>query len=290
MGSYIAYRVIRPSSGTHVATVSAFHNPVDTLKELQMDIGANVNVCPHKGWFEYIDYSRNPTAIGVNATNTVASGVGTTRFCPTDVKGQVVPIVLTDVWCIPQQPHSLISVSRLEDLGATVEISTRTVNMAGHQFHFARRGGTYPRAETNTIAAVRPRISRDRADWQLFGSVFTKLADKFSTGDPNEQWWELFRKAGNEVCTAGFDVTNSASGHSWTGRAFYGNPPLEEQFIYRMLDKALADFSTEPQNTRFLFILPYWPQSNWYRAHCCQVRTWVTSNRRKTDMQTLPRV
>jgi len=54
VGSYIAYRVIRPSSGTHVATVSAFHNPVGTLKVLQMDTGATVNVCPHEGWFESI--------------------------------------------------------------------------------------------------------------------------------------------------------------------------------------------------------------------------------------------
>jgi len=145
-----------------------------------------------------------------------------------------------------------------------VEISTRTVIMAGHRFHFERRGGTFPWAETNTIAAVRPRISRDRADWQLFGSVFSKLTDKFSTGDPKKQWWELFRKAGNEVCSARFDVTNSAFDHTWTGRDFYGNPPFEGQFIYRMQDKALADFSSEPQNTRFLFILPYWPQSNWY--------------------------
>ena len=60
VGSYIAYRVIRPSSGAHVATVSAFHNPVGTLKMLQMHTGATVNVCPHEGWFESIDYRRTP--------------------------------------------------------------------------------------------------------------------------------------------------------------------------------------------------------------------------------------
>jgi len=48
VGSYIAYRVIRPSSGTRVATVSAFHSHVDALKELQMDTGATVNLCPHE--------------------------------------------------------------------------------------------------------------------------------------------------------------------------------------------------------------------------------------------------
>ena len=48
VGSYIAYRVIRPSSGTRVATVSALHSPVDALKEIQMDTGATVNLCPHE--------------------------------------------------------------------------------------------------------------------------------------------------------------------------------------------------------------------------------------------------
>jgi len=80
-----------------------------------------VNVSNDIRDFETIDWSKHPAAAGVSTCSIKASGVGTVRFCPTDVNGQVVPIILTDVWFIPQQPHCLISVSNLEDSGAIVE-------------------------------------------------------------------------------------------------------------------------------------------------------------------------
>ena len=88
-----------------------------------------------------------------------------------------------------------------------METKTRTVDIQGRRFRFERSEGTYPWAETASIAAIKSRIKRDRADWQLFSSIFKQLADPFSTGEPSDQWWELFRKQGNEVATVSTSPT-----------------------------------------------------------------------------------
>jgi hypothetical protein len=107
------------SNSTSVAVLR--HSPPLRYKRFLMDTGASVNVSNDIRDFETIDWSKHPAAAGVSTCSIKASGVGTVRFCPTDVNGQVVPIILTDVWFIPQQPHCLISVSNLEDSGAIVE-------------------------------------------------------------------------------------------------------------------------------------------------------------------------
>lgn len=247
--------------GVHSASVAGV---TDGLKAFHVDSCATVHVCRNLNWFTSIDYSQTPTANAVSNEPTTAAGVGVVRFCPTDTEGRVTPIVLTNVWYLPDQPFNLLSVSAGERVGMQFPLDKRQVRFHGHVYDHEARRGVYPWRETSSIAAVTPKISRDRADWQLFKSIFQDLFSKFSEAEPAAQWWELFRKAGNELCAQGYDVQNSAFPHEWVGRDFYGNPVFEEQFIYRTLDKALTDFSKSPTDTRFLFLVPDWPTSSWY--------------------------
>lgn len=68
------------------------------LKSFYVDSCATIHVCNRKEWFDTLDTSVSPSANAVAEGPTQAEGIGTLRFCPTSVDGQVVPIVLTNVW------------------------------------------------------------------------------------------------------------------------------------------------------------------------------------------------
>jgi len=101
------------------------HSPTRRPKCFVMDTGASVSVSNRIEDFETLDTTQTPAATGVATDSIRAAGVGTVRFCPTDINGLVVPIIITGVWYIPRQPHCLMSVSKLEDVGATVETNTK---------------------------------------------------------------------------------------------------------------------------------------------------------------------
>ena len=248
------------------------------LKEFKIDSCAEIHVCNDRSWFSSFTPVQLPTS-GVSANVTYAAGVGTVLFSPTATSGQTVPIELRNVYYIPQQSHNLISFARLEDAGFDVRFPARKVHHGPHTFEFTRQGGVYPWRETAAIAAVKPSVPRDRADWQIFFSIFVLIASVYTPGgEPRSHWRELFRKPGNEVCVEGFDVNNSAFNHSWSGRDNYGNPVYEETFINRTLDKALTDFAADPQNTRFIFILPEWKSASWWplTRHFQTIHRWNT--------------
>lgn len=250
-----------PSAVHHAGAVHSYPN----LKSFYVDSCATIHVCNRREWFDTLDTSLSPSANAVAEGPTQAEGIGTLRFCPTSTDGSVVPIVLTNVWYIPKNPFNLLSYSAAEDAGMDIDLKKRRVSLGQYDFDIIKTGNKlYLWGETDMIAAVRPRVPRDRADWQLFKSIFAELLDRYSTADPKEQWVELFRATGNEICAEGYDAQNSAFDVQWTGRDFYGNPVYEEQFIYRTLDKVLTDFSKDPENTRFMLLVPDWPTSSWY--------------------------
>ena len=212
------------------------------------------------------------------------------------------PITLTNVHWIPDQPHNLISYSRMEDAGFRWSPENRTMKHGIHTFHHDRDGGTFPWSEPDDsyefsdsstpgwpsddsyvakTAAARPTVPRDTADWQILLPTFDDVMSPFTpTGEPRAHWFELFRKPGNEVCAKGHSLTDSAFNHSWQGRDNYGNPVFEERFLDRTFDKALNDFAKSPDDTRFVFIVPKWPTAQWwqYVKHFEVVREFPTGN------------
>jgi hypothetical protein len=47
--------------------------------------------------------------------------------------------------------------------------------------------------------------------------------------------------------------------------AFNGNPKYANDDIYRALDKAVLEFKTISEPTKFMFVVPTWETANWYR-------------------------
>ena len=176
------------------------------------------------------------------------------------------PIALRDVYYLPHQPHNLISLSKIEAAGFEWTPRSCRLRIPGHVFTHSKHNGLYPWHESATAAAVRPAVPRDRADWQVLFSKFNAFMAPLTPpgAAPRSHWRELFRKAGNEICTTGFNVTDSAFDHSWAGRDNYGNPVYEDGFITRTFNKALTDFAEDPDNTRFVLIVPKWADSDWW--------------------------
>ena len=262
-GMYTVVTVLKTNS--HVRDfVTAAVGGGGGLKSFNVDSCATVHVCNDASWFDTLTYQKI-AANAVAEQPTIASGRGTVTFSPTTQEGLVVPIVLRDVLYIPRQTHNLVSCSRLEDAGFIHRSDLYQYRFGDYIFEYTRSGGVYPWSEAASIAAIRPLVPRDRADWQVLFSVFNDFAAPFTpSSSPRKHWFELFRNTGNEVCEQGHSLGDSAWNYDWAGRDNYANPVFEEQFINRTFDKALTDFAKDPSNTRFLIIVPEWKEASWW--------------------------
>ena len=278
----------------HLPSVAALGSTTDSdtlYKVFNIDSGAEVHVCNNYNWFDNIEL-QNVNVSGVSTNATIAEGIGTVTFCPVNSEGLQVPIQLTNVYYIPGQPHNLISWSKLQDSGFQWRPDENILRFGIHIFFYERSGGVYPWSEfidnfdedshMPSVAAATsasPSVPRDRADWQLLIPTFNDILGNYTpAGEPQQHWFELFRKPGNELCTKGHSVTDSAFNHDWAGRDNYGNPVFEESFLYRTFDKALTDFAKSPKDTRFVFIVPKWPSSTWWQfiKHFEVIRDYIT--------------
>lgn len=253
------------------------------IKTFKVDSGAQVHICNNRKWFTNLRAERRPTS-GVAQTLTYTNGVGDIEFVPTTTNGVPVKILLKDVYYIPQQRHNLISYGKLVQAGFDVRLDIGKISHGDKIFSVPMVDGLFPWQEETlddvakiAMATTTPRVPRDRADWQILFSEFTKMAELHSAGDPRTLWIELFRKKGNEVCDKGYTYPDQdAFAHEWTGGDYYGNPVYEESFIMRTLDKALIDFAKDPQGTRFIFVLPEWKSASWFvlTRHFEIIRRW----------------
>ena len=50
----------------------------------------------------------------------------------------------------------------------------------------------------------------------------------------------------------------------WIHRCFYGNPPWVAHVIQRMFEKAAAVFLLAPEDTSFLFVVPFMHSAPWF--------------------------
>jgi hypothetical protein len=115
------------------------------LKFWNLDSGATVHCCPNIRYFTEgsIDFNNNPTAKAVSSERTTAAGVGSMRFCVTTDEGLVEPIILTNVWYLPNTPFNLLSFSKLVDAGMSIDLMNKKVTIDNKQFTISREQNLY---------------------------------------------------------------------------------------------------------------------------------------------------
>jgi len=69
---------------------------------------------------------------------------------------------------------------------------------------------------------------------------------------------------GNSMCPIFHSKIDDAFKYPWVGTAFYGNPEYTAEFITKTLQKAISDYSKDPENTSFMFVLRDWKSAPWY--------------------------
>mmetsp|Transcript_25531 Transcript_25531/g.30985 ORF Transcript_25531/g.30985 Transcript_25531/m.30985 type:complete len:1362 (+) Transcript_25531:1568-5653(+) len=219
------------------------------------------HVCNNIDWFHEIDHSRNTALDAVSSTQTTSSGIGSIEFTVwNELTHTPDTILLTDVVYLPDQPHNLISHTRLTEIGLIPDYSSLTVRGTGCEYSISRSGGVFPWHGISHTATAYASTGPTRSDWRWLTSECTHYGSRY--GNMNGVFdFELFRADGNHLLADG--STDSFS-LQWTGKSFYGNPVYENDFIYQTLSKALNDFDLDPDNTKFFFVLPYWPEASWY--------------------------
>ena len=117
-------------------------------------------------------------------------------------------------------------------------------------------------------ASSENRPYRERCDWQFCKKEYRRWASQLGN-EQGEFDVDLFTYGkgpvlGNSQCSKHYSLQDCAFLANWAGKFCYGNPVFEAEFIRRMLEKAEEDFQAAPENTRFMFVLPYWRSSSWW--------------------------
>ena len=66
----------------------------------------------------------------------------------------------------------------------------------------------------------------------------------------------------NSLCPTWWSPSDSYSKHLWGGCKIWCNPPYAE--VEQVLNKAIAGYKVDPENTCILMVLPDWPASQWW--------------------------
>jgi hypothetical protein len=77
---------------------------------------------------------------------------------------------------------------------------------------------------------------------------------------------ERFASKTDNLLSINYTKDDDAYSTNWVRTSFYGNPKYTNDDIYRALDKAISEFQTQPETTKFMFILPMWETANWYKT------------------------
>ena len=98
-------------------------------------------------------------------------------------------------------------------------------------------------------------------DIKLNPKIFEEINGKYG---PFEK--ELFASDTNHHLDDYFTASSDSYTSEWTKSRFYGNPVFTNEYIYKTLQKAVADFQIAPHTTKFVFVLPKWETSPWYKT------------------------
>jgi hypothetical protein len=235
---------------------------------------------------------------------TIPQGYCTARFEVTCERGSQLTVTLPGCYLDDTLPFNLLSVSQLLHAGTIsnpdftrrelhfldgpgfvdAEPRTRTVPMSSEGGLYNLRLTPIPRLVAQAASGDPPRPAaklkepmvvlsgaKGTVDWQLVRSCVRKYASLYG----NELGvfdMDLFTDGlgpilGNsqceEYCAPG-PTSCFRPDFQWIHRCFYGNPPWVAHVIQRMFEKAAADFLLAPEDTSFLFVVPYMYSASWF--------------------------
>ena len=169
---------------------------------------------------------------------------------------------------IPEAPMNLISIGLLEEKGFYLNNRKRIIENGKQSINIVKLGNLYKidaRALTqntvqNTNQTKQQIQTVDKSDWKLLPSYFNKLNAKYGPFQI-----ELFKNSTNNLLPVPSGSPKDSFDMLWAGQTIYGNPVYINKFIYKTLEKATTDFKQNPENTVFVFVVPKWETSHWWK-------------------------
>ena len=102
---------------------------------------------------------------------------------------------------------------------------------------------------------------RDATDWQFQTDVFRSYNLRHGPFDVDAC---ADNQGHNAQCQKWWCPNDSYSQQSWSGMKIWCNPPFGE--IAKVLEHATASYLQAPDSTSALFVLPDWPDSQWWQT------------------------
>ena len=169
---------------------------------------------------------------------------------------------------IPEAPMNLISIGLLEEKGFYLNNRKRIIENGKQSINIVKLGNLYKidaKALTqitvqNTNQTTQRIQTVDKSDWKLLPSYFDKLNSKYGPFQI-----ELFKNSTNNLLPVPSGIPKDSFDMLWAGQTIYGNPVYINKFIYKTLEKATTDFKQNPENTVFVFVVPKWETSHWWK-------------------------
>lgn len=208
-------------------------------------------------------------------------GRGDVHLGAFDIEGKM-HIVTFKRAAVMQSGHNLIDVDAMTDIGfmnpdfkgRTWEHEDGTIFPLQDTRPCSWRLYRLPDSVRDEVLHANAATRRNTVDWQLLVSIHNMLSQRFGTADQSSDDpifdTDLFtdgKGLGNgnahraRVCYSPADPYQS---HSLAGRANYGNPPYTNKDLYELFQKANDDFLLAPTTTSFTFVVPKWPNADWW--------------------------
>ena len=280
----VSYRLM-PGTPPENNCEDVYALPAKILEELypkmtwMVDSGASYHLCNNKDWFSTLNEDASVRTFNVaHSSQLITKGLGCVDIPLRDaVTGGMKIQSISKVYYAPDQPFNLLSVARLiqyngfdnpDFVGNKLKSGTNTYNMV-------LKGGTYTLNSTSVCDTMAPAEApdaeatskRDPAEWKWKTSEYVKHAQLYGRNGSFDV--DLFTDGkgklnGNSQEEAWWCPKENAFTKSWYGKAFYGCPVFQNQFIHKMLKKATEDFEYDPENTTHMFVVPVMPQATWW--------------------------
>lgn len=269
----------------------ANRNSIVNTKRWLLDSGANSHICNDE--YLFATYKIKKKCFSVPGGKSQSIGVGTINLkIHNSITNQYDIVVLTEVSHIKGSPN-LIATGKLNNINLHVD------TVKGYLIHSDSTKHSYKIWVSTDGLLVLPCItgfklssqqnsessetdhllsrqnlnkgslnhstqfseSEYHSDIKLNPELFKKMNEKFG---PFET--ELFSSDTN--CQLENHITEKQNSFltEWVKSFFYGNPKFLNDFIYKTLEKAVNDFRSSPDLTKFVFVLPKWETSPWYKT------------------------
>ena len=152
----------------------------------------------------------------------------------------------------------------------------------------------YPGQKQLGIPLIVSATIADSEDYKFCPKRFKRLDEIHGPFDQ-----ELYSDENNQQLSSNpkmlhFTTENKAEENCWKNKNNYGNCPYTDHAITKMLEKAMNDFMEAVQkpgdinNTKFVFILPSWKSTQWYREYKSYFRVLETIQKGTDNVFTVP--